>query len=412
MTQTELTRSVFVARQPILDREETTHAYELLFRSGLENRCGMVEGDMATLEVIARTFTEIGVDELTAGKPCFVNFTRKLLLDRTAMLLPREFVTVEVLEDIEPDAEVIEACRELREAGYTLALDDFVPADRGHPLLDVVSMVKVDLMGATREEWTELGKELAERGICALAEKVETREEFEISRDVGYSYFQGYFFSKPVIKEGKALSPTNLAYLRLLQEVHQPELSLAKLEETIKQDSSLAYQLLRFINSAWFGLRTEIKSIRHALVWLGPPEIRKWFAIVSLRKLVADKPGELMIQALTRGRMAESLAEPVGMRDCASDLFLMGMFSMLDAMLDSPMETVLEKLPIAPQIKSALLGDSCPFRNVYDLILAFEQGHWAALDACAASLGVREEVLQTAFAEAAGWAAAAFGLSN
>ena len=228
---------------------------------------------------------------------------------------------------------------------------------------------------------------------------------------MGYSYFQGYFFSKPVIKEGKALSPTSMGYLRLLQEVHKPELSLTKLEETIKQDPSLAYRLLKFINSAWFGLRTEIESIRHALVWLGPPQIRKWFALVSLRGMAAGKPNELMIQALTRARMAEELADAAGMPEKACDLFLMGMFSVLDALLDQAMTEILEKLPISPQIKSALLGDSGPFRNVYDLVLAFEQGQWLAFSACAAGLGVPEETVQTVFTKAASWAANAFDLS-
>ncbi|HUS93184.1 MAG TPA: HDOD domain-containing protein [Phycisphaerae bacterium] len=411
MSQTEVGQSVFVARQPILDGDQDTHAYELLFRSGLENCCRAVDGDTATLDVIAHTFLEIGMDELTSGKPCFINFTRKLLLEKTPHLLPPELVTVEILENVEPDRDVCAACRELTDAGYTLALDDFVLADCGHPLLDVVGIVKVDFMGTSPDERVHIMEDLLRRGIRGLAEKVETRQEFEDARQAGYSYFQGYFFSKPVIKEGKALSGNSLAHLQLLQEVHRPELSFERLEETIKKDTALTYRLLRFINSAWFGLRHKVDSIRHALVLLGPPEIRKWFALVSLRGMAEGKPNELMIQALTRARMAEELAPDVGMQKAASDLFLMGMFSVLDALLDKPIGEILAKLPIHPQITSALLGEPGRFRDVLYVILAFERADWGAFASCAAGLGLCEDAVQPVFQHSVKWASDAFSLS-
>ena len=412
MAETATGHSVFVARQPILDGEQKTYAYELLFRSGLENRCNFTDGDSATLDVIANTFLEIGLDDLTAGKPCFINFTRKLLLQNVPQLLPPELVVVEILEDIEPDEDVLSACRGLRDAGYTLALDDFVLADRGSPFLDVAQIVKVDFMGTTPDQRRQIAADLESRGILALAEKVETGEEFTEAERDGYSYFQGYFFSRPVIHEGKALEGNNLTYLRLLQEVSRPELSYEELEATIKQDVALTYRLLRFINSAWFGLRNEIESIHHALVWLGPPEIRKWFSLVCLRNMATDKPGELMVEGITRAKMAESLAEDLDLEEQKSELFLMGMFSILDGLLDRPMSEILPDLPINPEIKSALLGQPCRFRQVLDTVIAFERGEWGTFSAHAATLELPEDAVQAVFIESAKWATNAFNVSG
>jgi len=411
MSELEVAESVFVARQPIFDESQDTHAYELLFRSGLENCCRAVDGDDATLDVISRTFVEIGLDELTSGKPCFINFSRRLLLEKTPHLLPPELVTVEVLEDVVPDKDVIAACHELKDAGYTLALDDFVLADCGHPLLDLVSIVKVDFVGTSPDERVQIVEDLRRRGIRGLAEKVETQQEYEDAKRAGYSYFQGYFFGKPVVKEGKALAGNRLSCLQLLQEVHRPEMSVERVEEAIKKDTALTYRLLQFINSAWFGLKREVDSIRHALVLLGPPEIRRWLALISLRSMAADKPNELMVQALIRARMAEKLARNLGMQEAASDLFLMGIFSVLDAMLDKPMADILAKLPINPKITSALLGEPGPFRDVLDLIQAFEQANWSTFSEYAAGLNLREESVQPVFQHSVKWASDAFSLS-
>lgn len=411
MSQVEVAESVFVARQPILDDNQDTHAYELLFRSGLENCCRAVDGDAATLDVISRTFVEIGLDELTAGKPCFINFSRRLLLDKTPHLLPADLVTVEVLENVEPDRDVIAACSELRDAGYTLALDDFVFADSGNPLLDLAGIVKVDFMGTSPDDRIRIVEGLLQRGIIGLAEKVETQQEYEDAKQAGYAYFQGYFFGQPVIKEGKILTGNRLACLQLLQEVHRPELSVERVEEAIKKDAALTYRLLQFINSAWFGLKREVDSIHHALVLLGPPEIRRWLALVSLRTMAADKPNELMIQALIRARMAEELAQNLGMQKASSDLFLMGMFSVLDALLDRPMEEILAKLPIKPEITSALLGEPGQFRDVLDMIRAFERANWGTFSEHAAGLNLREESVQSVFQHSVKWASDAFSLS-
>ncbi|HUU93930.1 MAG TPA: HDOD domain-containing protein [Phycisphaerae bacterium] len=404
MQATNLTTSVFVARQPIFHRAKNVHGYELLFRSGRENRYDGTDGDACTLDVIAHSFATIGLDELTAGQRGFINFTRNLLLQDVVNLLPPDQVTVEVLENINPDEEVIAACRRLKDAGYTLALDDFVLTDPEHPLLDLADIVKIDFMATPLEEQKRVADVLNGRKIKALAEKVETDEEFRRAEADGYTYFQGYFFAKPSIHEGKDVSASKLARLRLLEQMNRPEVSVDEIEGIIKQDVGLAYKLLRFINSAWFGLRHKIQSIRHALVWLGPKEVRKWFALISLRDMGTDKSNELFLRAMTRAKMGEGVAPITGMQEAAPELFLMGMFSLMDAILDMPMSEVLTKLPLDDQIKTALLGGSCPYRWVYDLIAAYEQGHWEAFSKHAGHLRIDEDLVPPVFNESIKWA--------
>jgi len=404
MQTTGVSTSVFVARQPIFHRAKNVHGYELLFRSGRENRFDGTDGDACTLDVIANSFATIGLDVLTAGHRGFINFTRNLLLQDVASLLPPDQVTVEVLENIEADDEVTAACRRLKDAGYALALDDFVLTDPNHPLLDLADIVKIDFMATPQEEQKRVADFLNGRKIKALAEKVETDEDFRRAEEDGYTYFQGYFFARPSIHEGKEVSASKLARLRLLEQVNRPEIAVDDVEEIISQDVALTYKLLRFINSAWFGLRHKISSIRHALVWLGPKEVRKWFALVSLRDMGTDKPNELFLQALTRAKMAEGIAPAARMQEDAPELFLMGMFSLMDAVLDMPMSQVLTKLPLDEQIKTALLGGSCPFRWVYDLIAAYERGNWEGFAGQAAHLKLDEDVVPPVFNESITWA--------
>jgi len=401
---TGLTTAVFVARQPIFHRAKNVHGYELLFRSGRENRYDGTDDDACTLDVIATSFSAIGLDELTAGQRGFINFTRSLLLQDIADLLPPDQVTVEVLENIEADDDVVAACKRLKDGGYTLALDDFVLVDPNHRLLELADIVKIDFAATPSEERKRVAEFLNGRKIRALAEKVETDEEFQEAEASGYTYFQGYFFAKPTIHEGKDVSANNLARLRLLEQMNRPEISVEEIEGIIKQDVALTYKLLRFINSAWFGLRHKISSIRHALVWLGPKEVRKWFALVSLRDMGTDKPNELFLRAMTRAKMGESIAPASAMREQASELFLMGMFSLMDAILDMPMSEVLTKLPLDDQIKTALLGGSCPFRWVHDLIGAYERGNWDTFSEHANQLHLDENVVPPIFNESIRWA--------
>ena len=396
--------AVFVARQPIFDRNQKVFAYELLFRSGMGNAYDGTNADASTLDVIANSFVEIGLDELTGGKRAFINFTRNLLLHEITDLLPKDLVTVEILEDVEPDEDVLSACRQLKDAGYVMALDDFVLADAGSPFLDLADIVKVDFMGTTPEQRKSLSADLVRRGIKPLAEKVETVEEFQEALDAGYEYFQGYFFSKPVIHSSKKLSANRLSQIRMLKEVNSPELSYEDLDGTISQDVALSYKLLRYMNSAWFGLRCPIDSIKRALVQMGPKEIRKWFALVTLRDMGSDKPDVLLLTGMTRAKMSETVGTMASMERNGSELFLMGMFSIIDGLLDTPMAEILEKLPLDEKISSALLGRECPFGTVYNAITSYEKGAWDTFAQHAAVLKIDENRVPEAFNASLKWA--------
>jgi EAL and modified HD-GYP domain-containing signal transduction protein len=403
--------SAFVARQPIFDRAKNVFAYELLARRGPENRCDATDPDGATLDVIAGAFLTIGLDELTGGKRGFINFTRKLLLEDVAALLPSDRVGIEIVENIEPDEEVLTACRALKAAGYLLALDDFVTAMDGSPFLDLADIVKVDFLGTTPEERKKIAQDLAARGIQALAEKVETAEIFDEAVAAGYSYFQGYFFAKPDVRSTNRISGNKLSHLRMLNEVNRPELSYDQLEGVIKQDVALTYNILRFINSAWFGLRYRITSIKHALVLLGPKEIRKWFALVTLRQMGSDKPNELLVRSMTRAKMGELIAPLVGLDSRAPELFLMGMFTVIDALLDTPMQDLMPKLPLDDQIKAALLGQPNLYKDVCDIITLYERGEWDEFLRRAAELHMDASRLPQIYADSLKWAYEAFSLA-
>jgi len=412
MGTSALTTSVFVARQPIFHRAKNVHGYELLFRSGRENRYDGKDGDASTRDVIAASFVDIGLDELTGGQRGFVNFTRNLLLEDVADLLPPDLVTVEILESVDPDDDIIRACARLKDAGYTLALDDFVMADIEHPLLDLADIVKVDFAATSAEDRKRLADFLRSRRIKPLAEKVETEEDFQQADADGYHYFQGYFFSKPIMHEGKSIAGNKLAYLRVLEQVNRPEMSLDQIEKVIKQDIPLTYKLLRFMNSVWFGLRYKVSSIKRALVMLGPKEIRKWFALISLREMGTDKPNELFLHGMIRAKMCEGVAPLSGMTKHASELFLMGMFSVMDALLDAPMADVLGKLPLDENVKSALLGQDSPFRPVHDLVTTYEMGQWDRFSDNATRLKVDLAAVPPIFGESLKWANQAFASVN
>jgi len=408
MGKSALARSVFVVRQPIFHRARSVHGYELLFRPNLAPGSTPADSDASAVELIASALVDIGLEDLTGGRRGFVPLTRSLLLGHVADLLPPDLITLEVLDNVDADADLADACRRLRTGGYTIAMDDFVLAEADHPFLDLADIVKVDFFATDPDDRARLARDLRGRGIRPLAQHVETEDDFVRAEANGYEYVQGSFFSKPIVHEGKVIEGSKLVYLRLLEEVHRPRMSLDDIENTLKQDVALAYKLLQFINSVWFGLRYEVRSIKRALVLLGPKEIRKWFALVSLRQMGTDKPDELFLRSAVRAKMGEAVAAMADMVECRSELFLMGMFSVIDALLDAPMETVLAKLPLDQRVKGALLGKDTPFRPVYDLVTAYEAGRWDEFAESADCLGIDPGDVPSVWAESVRWANQAF----
>ncbi|UCD76727.1 MAG: HDOD domain-containing protein [Phycisphaerales bacterium] len=369
-------RTVFVARQPILDRHLEVFGYELLFRSGRQNFHCFHDGDQATRLTVSNALNVMGLNDLVSGKKAFVNITRNLLLQEFHAVLPLKQGVVELLETVEPDEEVIAACRAMKEEGYLLALDDFVFSPRYQPLLDIADIVKVDFLATDRRERRALIENSRRPGLVFLAEKVEGHQEFEEGLALGYALFQGYFFSKPKIVESRDFVGAKHKYMLFLQEVHSPELDFDRLEKVVKSDASLSVKLLRYLNSAGMGVRERITSIKQALILLGEKPLRKWASLVALTCIGEDKPSELIRLSLARAHFCESLCSDLKMTGRELDLFLLGLLSALDAMLDCSPEDLVEQLPLATDVKTTLLGGSGTLGKVYMLVQACEHADW------------------------------------
>ena len=400
---------VFVARQPILDAEQRVYGYELLFRSGMENAFPGTDATLASTKVLTSSVLTIGLDVLTRGKPAFVNFTRAGLLGNDASFLPSDSAVVEIVEDVEPDAEVVQACRLLREMGYRLALDDFVYSPEIEPLLDLAAFVKIDFETTTAPERRELVRRLKGRALSLVAEKVETEEQFREGLALGCTHFQGYFFSRPVVYRKQELRGHRGSHMQLMHEASSEEMDFERLERIVKTDVSLSYKLLRYINAVSFGWKQRITSVRHALSLLGQEQVRRWALMVALSSMAERRPQELAVMAAVRARLCEGLFT-LGPRgsDRALDGFMLGMFSLMDAILELPMEQAVEGVPVADDVRGALLGEANHARDVLDAVIAYERGDWSVLDAHVAGLGLAQDRLPRLYTEAVEWAGAMF----
>jgi c-di-GMP-related signal transduction protein len=397
---------VFIARQPIFDTNQGVYGYELLYRSGMQNVYSGVDGDKASFSVIGNTLLVIGSQQISQGKRVFVNFTRKLLLEGAATYLPREIGVIEILEDVEPDDELIEAIKAIRSQGYILALDDFILRGNEYsPFLKLVDIIKVDFRQTDEQERKAIGQRFPDSGrVKLLAEKTETREEFDNALKMGYSYFQGYFFCKPAILARRDISGQKIHYLRILKELGAYSPSFETIRKIIKHNPSFAYKLLKYVNSAFFGLRREISSIMHALELLGEEEIRKWVSLAVLMELGNDQPLELIRLCLLRARFSENLASKAGYKRQKSEFFFVGLFSCMDVLLGRPMEEILEDLPIQTSIKEALLGKTNIFKIVLDLVISYEKADWMDFPALASRLGIEESEVPQVYSNSIEWA--------
>jgi len=406
---------VFVARQAILNRQKDLFAYELLFRSDPDkNHFDGTNASSATSQLIANTLFSNGLEGLLGGKKGFINFDRNMLLDGPWSLLPKELIVIEVLETVEPDEPVLAACRRLRDQGYTIALDDFEHHLKFDPLIKTAHIIKIDMRLTPRAEQERMVRKYSKRGIKMLAEKVETLEEFEWAFSIGFDYFQGYFFTKPVVMRGRQTPSWKTSCLRLLQETQKDELDFDKLRDLIKNDVSFHYKLLRFTNSALFAHHSEIRTIERAFMVLGEDGIRRWVALAALSGLAKDKPNELIVQCLMRAQFAERLAQLAGLPD-VHNWFLMGLFSMLDAMLDQTIESALQQIKVSRQIEETLLHKAPPadrMASAYSLICSYELGDWDTVTKLAESLGVPVADVGNAYLDSALATAEVAGLAT
>jgi len=390
----------YVARQPIFDREEKVFGYELLFRDGLENAFHG-DTDEASRATLDRSLM-MGLDVLCDGRWAFVNCTRDTLIKGLVTLLPSRSTVVEVLESVPADPDVVAACRSLKAAGYMIALDDYVANDPREALVGIADIIKVEMQLTTEPERVAMIKRFEPWGCRMLAEKIETHAEFVRARDQGFEYFQGYFFRRPEMMNTHDMPANQMNYLRMLQEVSRPDLKLDELEKLVKAEASVCYRLLRYLNSAMFEFQSEIHSVRHALSILGERDVRRWVRLVAAVGAGQEKTSDLVLSALVRGRFGELLGPRVAHGE--SDLFLLGLLSLIDAMLEMPMAEVLEKIPLDHETKTVLLGQACMLRPVFQLMLAHESGEWKAAEELSGSLRVDSEEVAGFYWQAQQWA--------
>jgi EAL and modified HD-GYP domain-containing signal transduction protein len=399
----------FIARQPIFDQKLDVYGYELLFRSGLENAFDFDDMDQATRKVISDSCFLFDVETYSGGRRSFVNTTRDVLIQGHVTLLPPEITVAEIAGALTPDDEILEACRQLKEAGYLMALDNLTDDQKSAPLLRFIDIVKVDFLNSSESERARIAQGYSQRGIRLVAQKVETVEAFKEAQDLEYDFFQGFFFKVPVIVRSKDIPGFRLHYFQLLSQIHKPEFDIPKLESIIKKDVSLTYKLLRYMNSAFFGMRTKVESVRHALLLLGARETRKWATLVTITGMTKDKPPQLLIDTLIRAKFFESLASPLGFSHRSEELFMMGMLSTIDVILGRPLNELVRTLPISDDIKDALCGKKNQLRGAIDCILAYEQADWEELAEQTNRLALTDIEMGNLYHEALQWANGSLG---
>jgi EAL and modified HD-GYP domain-containing signal transduction protein len=391
----------YVARQPIFDREQKVFGYELLFREDMDNAFHGRDPDVASRSTLDSSLL-VGLDVLCDGRRAFLNCTRDTLIGGLITLLPSHSTVVEILETVPVDDEVVNACQRLKEAGYLIALDDYVSNDPREPLAEMADILKVDLKLTTLEQRAALVKKHGPWRCRMLAEKVENHAEFVSARDQGFVYFQGYFLRRPEMMTTHDVPANAVNYMRMLQAVSVDDLDVPALEKLIKTETSICYRLLRYMNSARFGFKNEIHSVRHALAILGDREVRRWVRLIATVGAGQDKSSDLVLCALVRARFGELLAPLTPHGD--SDLFLLGLLSMLDVMLETPISEILNKIPLDSATKAVLRGERSLLRPIYQLMLAHESGEWDACHAICDSLHMDPDTVANSYWQAQQWA--------
>lgn len=344
---------IFIGRQPIFDSMLKVIGYELLFRSANVDGYDGADGDKATSQVINSALMEIGLDDLIGDVPAYINFTKELLINGTAELLPADRVVIEILETVTVDEELIAGVKKLVDAGYTIALDDFTYSEEWMPLIELAQIIKFDVMQHDISEIKEQIKKIEGNKVKLLAEKIESQAEYNQLKEEGFDYYQGYFFSKPDVLSQQNTTSTSISLLQLVSQIQKPNIETDDIERLISQDASLSYKLFRCVNSAAFGLKSKMNSIKQAIVYLGIQRLKNWVCLLAM----SGNPGkssELIHIGLVRAKMCELIASDCNLPEQDS-FFVVGLFSILDAILDEPLTEVLKKMPLDESLNRALL---------------------------------------------------------
>ncbi|MHC1781710.1 MAG: EAL and HDOD domain-containing protein [Anaerolineaceae bacterium] len=402
---------LLVGRQPILNRQKKTIGYELLYRALQTDTSARInDGVAATSQVFADTMFEMGLENIVGSKLAFINFTREFFVEKSLSQLlinikgekihPEQLV-LEVLEDITLDKSLLQALLDLRAKHFVVALDDVVSFSQVAPILQtgLVNIVKIDLMGIDRLILPDLVYSIKQNGILLLAEKVESPDDFKTCMRMGFDFFQGYFFSKPetIMGARKTMSVSRLNLLRSLAATMDPNADFHRLNGIISNDVSLSYKLLRLVNSGYFSFSYQINSIQQAISLIGLQQLRSWMMLLMMAS-VDNKPHELTRLALSRAKMCELLARSLGSRQNDS-FFLIGLLSVLDAILDTPMEQVVDGLSLAPEISQALVNYDGNAGIMLSGVIATEAGNWDTI----LQFGIKPETWRSIYLESIKW---------
>ncbi len=394
-----------IARQPILNADESVIGYELFFRESQEQRNFSTDAEAATSAAIDM-LNFVGLGVLCDGRLAFINCNEHMLLSEYFTLLPPNDVVIEIQESVPANESVIQACQKLKDFGYSIALDNFVPGDQREALVPYARFIKVDISQVVSEQCAQLIARYANEDRRLLAQKVETRLQFLTARKDGFSCFQGYFFRHPENLRTRQIPANQATYVRLLTAVSKPQVDFAEIEDLIKREPSLCYRLLRYLNSPLLGLSSPVVSVRNALNLLGERESVRWIRMATTLVMGQDKSSDLVLSSLVRARFCELIAPKVEHGN--SDLFLMGMLSLIDAILSVPMGVVIEQLCLDDNVKAQLLaaktGKKTPLSAIYDLMVAREAGDWGLVTRLGKQLNLSLSSVAEASNQAMRWA--------
>ncbi|NRF62524.1 EAL and HDOD domain-containing protein [Vibrio coralliilyticus] len=403
-------KNSYIARQPILNSDKQTVGYELLFRDGPKNTFPEVDPEQATSRLLSDHFLNTHYETL-GDKLGFVNFPYKSLLNRVPTLFPSENFVVEILEDCPPTEELLDAIKDMAAKGYTIALDDFIPNKEWRPFLPYVALIKFDIRLVPIEKAHIFMKRLKGSNIRFLAEKVETYEEFEQAKEAGFEYFQGYFFSKPEMISKKALEPSFMTVIQLLTEISKQDIDYNAIESLISKDLSLSYKLLTFVNSSAI-VQTQIQSFHQALVYLGEDKLRKFISLVSLASTQDSKPDYLYGLSIQRARFCELIGAKLQVELESGQAFLTGMFSLLDSLLDKPLELIVNEIPVEEAVKLALTQNEGILGSILMLTEAYELADWEEVSDLSGSLGLNPQDLSKSYDASVKWTADLLSVST
>ena len=391
-------QDVFVGRQPILGPTLNTIGYEILYRNCDVGQAIFTDETVATATVLLNTYLDIGLEHVVGSHLAFVNIPKQFILERYCEALPKNRVVLEILENVEPTPEVLEALNSLSMQGYTIALDDFVYNDRFKPFLDIANIVKIDVLGKSKEQIQQEVAPLQNSRFRLLAEKVETREMYELCKTLGFFYFQGYFFFRPDIIHCRGIPSNRVALLELMGKIQDPHIPFERLVEHIRNDLSLSYKILRYVNSAYVGLPKRVESIDHAACMVGIDRIRTWATLIIMAS-DKTKAHEILVIALVRAKMCERLGHRLG-STTPEKFFTMGLLSVMDALYESSMSDILEKLPLPEDIMEALINKTGDMGLVLSCMKAYEEGEWMELK----HLQLDPGIIRDYYLEAIDWA--------